>query len=265
MKSTQKTWNVHGQRQNFALGPNATYIPLACVWVSQILGFASGVFVFLDTNMLVSFGLGDAKVWRWGSKPTPVPNANGFASQWNIGLTYKGFHTTAYRWIEKKSNFYLTYNTTIYPFWFVSYEGKLESSPAPVLSIFKKTACFVKSRNFANALEQKHRLWKKIASLKYNWSSWVGKWGEVIPYLMFFCLSSLLYQGHSFIRVIRKSYHSVHRSIVADVGCSSRAISGEIVHTWWKYILWAYTYKKIGNMENMYSLILLAVNPKEEN
>ena len=37
--------------------------------------------------MLVSFALGNAKVWRWGSKPTPVPNANGFASQWNIGFT----------------------------------------------------------------------------------------------------------------------------------------------------------------------------------
>ena len=54
--------------------------------MTQILGLASGVFAFLDTNMLVSFALGDAKVWRWGSKPTPVPNANGFASQWNIGL-----------------------------------------------------------------------------------------------------------------------------------------------------------------------------------
>ena len=54
--------------------------------MTEILGLASGVFAFLDTNMLVSFALGDAKVWRWGFKPTPVPNANGFASQWNIGL-----------------------------------------------------------------------------------------------------------------------------------------------------------------------------------
>ena len=36
--------------------------------------------------MLIYFALGDAKVWHWGSKPTPGPNANGFASQWNIGL-----------------------------------------------------------------------------------------------------------------------------------------------------------------------------------
>ena len=27
------------------------------------------------------------KLWHWGSKSTPVPNTNGFASQWNIGLS----------------------------------------------------------------------------------------------------------------------------------------------------------------------------------
>ena len=37
--------------------------------------------------MFVSFALGDAKVWRWGSKLTPDPNAKGFASQWNIGYS----------------------------------------------------------------------------------------------------------------------------------------------------------------------------------
>ena len=31
--------------------------------------------------------IGKAKLCCWGSKPTPVPNANGFASQWNIGLS----------------------------------------------------------------------------------------------------------------------------------------------------------------------------------
>ena len=29
-------------------------------------------------------GIGNTKLWR--SKPTPVPNVNGFVSQWNIGL-----------------------------------------------------------------------------------------------------------------------------------------------------------------------------------
>ena len=27
-----------------------------------------------------------AKLWCWGSEPTGGPNANGFESQWNIGL-----------------------------------------------------------------------------------------------------------------------------------------------------------------------------------
>ena len=58
------------------LEPNATYIPLTRVGV--LLGdakkFASAY--AKDTNMLVSFALGDAK----------VPNANGFVLQWNIGL-----------------------------------------------------------------------------------------------------------------------------------------------------------------------------------
>ena len=31
-------------------------------------------------------GIPKAKLWSWGSKPTRGPNANGFASQWNIGL-----------------------------------------------------------------------------------------------------------------------------------------------------------------------------------
>ena len=41
---------------------------------------------YTDMLVMVYFALCDAKVWRWGSKPTPVPNANSFASQWNIGL-----------------------------------------------------------------------------------------------------------------------------------------------------------------------------------
>ena len=32
-------------------------------------------------------GVLNAKLW-WGSKPTPGPNVNGFASQWNIGFNY---------------------------------------------------------------------------------------------------------------------------------------------------------------------------------
>ena len=54
--------------------------------VTQILCFALGVkqiLAILDTNMLVS-PTGNCGVG--GSKPTPGPNVNGFASQWNIGL-----------------------------------------------------------------------------------------------------------------------------------------------------------------------------------
>ena len=47
--------------------------------------------------MLVYFALGDAKVWCWGSKPTPVPNANGLASQWNIGLSVLIKRTTVWK------------------------------------------------------------------------------------------------------------------------------------------------------------------------
>ena len=56
MKSTQKKKNVHGKCKKFA-SPNAR-----------------------DTNMLVLFVIGDAK----------VPNANVFASQWNIGFRQSG-------------------------------------------------------------------------------------------------------------------------------------------------------------------------------
>ena len=73
------------------LVPNATYIPLTCVWVSrwvtQILGLASGVFAFLDTNMLVSFALGDAKFWRRGHCPTQTPDARTVLEQpWTFFL-----------------------------------------------------------------------------------------------------------------------------------------------------------------------------------
>ena len=108
MKSTQKMYMAN--TKVLRLVPNTTYIPLTCVgasrWVTKILGLASGVFAFLDTNMLVSFALGDANVLRWGSKPTPVANANGFASQWNIGLSLSGMSVfrlqSDFRFLETK-------------------------------------------------------------------------------------------------------------------------------------------------------------------
>ena len=32
-------------------------------------------------------GIPNTKLWLWGPKPTPGPNANGFMSQWNIGFS----------------------------------------------------------------------------------------------------------------------------------------------------------------------------------
>ena len=62
MKYTQKKRNVHGQRKKLAL-LNAQ-----------------------DTNMLVFFALGNAKVLSFALGDAKVPNANDFAFWWNIGL-----------------------------------------------------------------------------------------------------------------------------------------------------------------------------------
>ena len=59
--------------RNLRLEPITTYIALTRVGVFA-LGDASPN--ARDNNMLVSFALGDAN----------IPNANGFAPQWNIGL-----------------------------------------------------------------------------------------------------------------------------------------------------------------------------------
>ena len=61
--ATQREQYLHTKNEmymvtarNLRLGPNATYIPL-----TRVGGFASSNAT--DTNMLVSFGLGNAKVW----------------------------------------------------------------------------------------------------------------------------------------------------------------------------------------------------------
>ena len=36
-------------------------------------------------------GIGNAKSSHWGSYPTLGPNANGFASLWNVGLKHRHF------------------------------------------------------------------------------------------------------------------------------------------------------------------------------
>ena len=73
MKSTQKTWNVHGQCQYFALGPNATYIPH-----ESHRGLASGkmqILVLGNAKIYQHVGISNAKFWRQGiaqrQPPTP--------------------------------------------------------------------------------------------------------------------------------------------------------------------------------------------------
>ena len=93
--ATKRKWNWHKQPEMYmpnaspnARRPNATYIPLTCVevWETQILGLASRVKQISAFFWNQHVGIPNTKLWRWGSKPTPGPNANGFASQWNIGL-----------------------------------------------------------------------------------------------------------------------------------------------------------------------------------
>ena len=45
-----------------------------------------GVCVGGNVNFMFCIG-GNATLWHWASKPTPGPNVNGFASQWNIGFS----------------------------------------------------------------------------------------------------------------------------------------------------------------------------------
>ena len=82
--------------------PNANEIyskNMKCTWPTQKLystpvgGFALGnANKFAspnarDTNMLVFFALGNAKVLSFALGDAKVPNANGFASQWNVGFS----------------------------------------------------------------------------------------------------------------------------------------------------------------------------------
>ena len=51
-----------------------------------------------NTNFSVfrHVGIPNAKLWHWGSKPTRGPNVNGFALQWNIGLSWPNFHAEVF-------------------------------------------------------------------------------------------------------------------------------------------------------------------------
>ena len=83
------------------LEPNTTYIPR-----TRIRGFALGdanlKFAFRVMQISIAFryqhvGIGNAKLF---GHPTPVPNANGFASQWNIGFSFIIIHATLAVFVE---------------------------------------------------------------------------------------------------------------------------------------------------------------------
>ena len=71
------------------LVPNATYIPLIRVGVFALADAKKFQLPNArDTNMLVFIALGNAKVLSFALGDAKVPNANGFASQWNIGFNF---------------------------------------------------------------------------------------------------------------------------------------------------------------------------------
>ena len=93
--ATQRKRNLHTHKKkymanarNLCLGPNTTYIPL-----TRIGGFALGEVKNLRhptqeiSTCWIFFAFGNAKVLSLVSGDAKVPNANGFASQWNIGLS----------------------------------------------------------------------------------------------------------------------------------------------------------------------------------
>ena len=84
--ATQRKWNLHTKKEmymanarNLRLGPNATQPIFRKTFTSPNAR---------DTNLLVFFALGNAKVLSFALGDAKVPNANGFASQWNIGLDF---------------------------------------------------------------------------------------------------------------------------------------------------------------------------------
>ena len=61
-----------------------------CVGGSANLMFRVGGNANFSVFRYQHVGIPMAKLWIWGSKPMPGPNANGFASQWNIGFRFTG-------------------------------------------------------------------------------------------------------------------------------------------------------------------------------
>ena len=78
-----------GQRENFAdsTQPILHWLTLGfCIEGDANFMFRIGGNANFSVFRYQHGGIPNTKLWRWGSKPTPGPNANGFASQWNIGF-----------------------------------------------------------------------------------------------------------------------------------------------------------------------------------
>ena len=96
MKWTQTSLNLHDQRQPLALGTQRHLYSTCSRWSWRCMGNANfsvrvGGYANFSIFTYQHVGIPDAKLWHWGSKPTRGPNANGFASQWNIGLRVNDF------------------------------------------------------------------------------------------------------------------------------------------------------------------------------
>ena len=85
--AAQRKLNGHKQHEMYMpnarilhLEPKATYVPVTRIEVLHWVTYILSVFRYQHV------GKGTAKLWRLGSKPTPVPDANNFASQWNMGF-----------------------------------------------------------------------------------------------------------------------------------------------------------------------------------
>ena len=87
--------------QEFCVGDPTPPIFHLLVLGVGVGGYANfSVCVWGNTNFSIfryeHVGIPNAKLWHWGSKPRPGPNANGFASQWNTGFSLHLYKVTAY-------------------------------------------------------------------------------------------------------------------------------------------------------------------------
>ena len=85
MKSTK-----NGQRKKFAFGTQRNLYSTDSFlgvlrWVTQIVLLCNLTQIYQHVR---GFALGDTKVLSFALGDAKVPNANGFASQWNIGLRF---------------------------------------------------------------------------------------------------------------------------------------------------------------------------------